>query len=400
MSSACLSPYADRLATYAQLLVAYQSYWRFEPFVQASGEGTPWHHEALLSRLNALDAAQIDQIDESAVAQQAFFADFFADIFALPTITQPSSDQQSGFPFWLTNGIGGRKLSQIQAFLAAVPPLSGTALEWCAGKGHLGRLLNYSQGVAVQSVEWQASLCAAGQALALQHDCQQHFTQLDVLTESVDDVVSRVDHALALHACGDLHRRLLEAGSSGGLESLHIAPCCYHLTAADVYQPLSATGKSNDLELSKSELKLAVQGQVTAGERVRRLRHRETLWRLMYQLARERYLGDPEYRSLPSVNKKWFSGQVVDFLRWACQQHDWQWPQQAAIEPLYTDARQRQLEIQRLELVRHVFRRPLEKYLILDRAAFLEEQGYQVKVTEFCDYRVSPRNFLIQARKS
>ncbi len=36
-----------------------------------------------------------------------------------------------------------------------------------------------------------------------------------------------------------------------------------------------------------------------------------------------------------------------------------------------------------MELVRHLFRRPLELWLVLDRALFLQEQGYRVEVGSF-----------------
>ena len=50
-----------------------------------------------------------------------------------------------------------------------------------------------------------------------------------------------------------------------------------------------------------------------------------------------------------------------------------------------------------MELVRHLFRRPLEIWLLLDRALFLEEQGYRVEVGTFCPKPTTPRNLLIRA---
>ena len=54
----------------------------------------------------------------------------------------------------------------------------------------------------------------------------------------------------------------------------------------------------------------------------------------------------------------------------------------------------------RMELVRHLFRRPLELWLVLDRALFLQEQGYQVELSQFCARELTPRNILIHAEKS
>jgi hypothetical protein len=55
--------------------------------------------------------------------------------------------------------------------------------------------------------------------------------------------------------------------------------------------------------------------------------------------------------------------------------------------------------VRRYELVRHLFRRPLELWLVLDYAIFLEEQGYQVRLGQFCARSLTPRNLMIDAVK-
>ena len=43
--------------------------------------------------------------------------------------------------------------------------------------------------------------------------------------------------------------------------------------------------------------------------------------------------------------------------------------------------------------------RTLELWLLLDRALYLQEQGYHVKLGTFCDYQLSPRNLLLLAER-
>jgi hypothetical protein len=50
-------------------------------------------------------------------------------------------------------------------------------------------------------------------------------------------------------------------------------------------------------------------------------------------------------------------------------------------------------------LVRGLFRRPLELWLVLDRALYLEENGYAVQVGEFCDSQLTPRNLMVLAQR-
>lgn len=55
--------------------------------------------------------------------------------------------------------------------------------------------------------------------------------------------------------------------------------------------------------------------------------------------------------------------------------------------------------MERLSLIQQVFQRPLELWLVLDQALYLEENGYLVSVNEFCPEEDTPRNILIQAKK-
>lgn len=60
---------------------------------------------------------------------------------------------------------------------------------------------------------------------------------------------------------------------------------------------------------------------------------------------------------------------------------------------------QRLAEVRNLELLRGLFRRPLELWLLLDRALLLEEQGYHVRIGSFCPSELTPRNLLLLAER-
>ena len=52
-----------------------------------------------------------------------------------------------------------------------------------------------------------------------------------------------------------------------------------------------------------------------------------------------------------------------------------------------------------LELVQGLFRRPLELWLVLDMALFLQDQGFSVQLGEFCPQQLTPRNLLLVAER-
>src|SRR5690606_15753317 len=123
----------------------------------------PWADQQLQQCLLALDEQQLKQIDNSSELQQQVFAPFFPALYALPQLTVPTAEQPlSPLPFWLENGIGGRKLQQIDAVCQHWPEQALPVVEWCAGKGRLGRILAHRFTAPVTSIEWQAALCRQG----------------------------------------------------------------------------------------------------------------------------------------------------------------------------------------------------------------------------------------------
>jgi hypothetical protein len=358
---------------YDQFLLEHSSFWQFSSFTCSEW---PWEQAASLQQ-------QINQ----ALAQ-----------LPRPVIPLPlNTHTVSTLPFWLTNAISGRKLAQINGFIQQFDSQQ-PVLEWCAGKGHLGRLLSFDRQLAVRSIEWQQTLCEQGQQLAQRYQLAQQFQHSDVM--QLDATSLPADHTMiALHACGDLHRRLLERFTEVRGNELFLAPCCYHLQAANCYQPMSALARQSALQLAKVDLKLAVQELVTGGQRVERLRTTEQLWRIIFQLYRSEVSGDASYQPLPSVAKQLFTNDIAQFMAWACQQQGLIEPSRAELIRLQPLAQQRLQLVYRIDQIRHLFRRPLELWLLLDRALFLEQHGYQVELREFCQYQDSPRNTLIIAKR-
>ncbi len=386
-------------AACSAVLQQNRQYWQLVPF---ACQQLPWDNPALAEKLLALPERDLACIDQDPALQQQHLGELFCDLFQLKYhLNAPESTliahELKPVPFWLTNGIGGRKMAQITAFSSQIPQSDLPLLEWCAGKGHLGRLLAWQFQRPVTSVEWQQQLCADGSALASQFNIPQRFVHADVLTPQGSAVLAPQQQVVALHACGQLHIELLRQAVSKGCQQLHLVPCCYHLIPDEQYQPLSALAQQADLALSHHDLKLAVQGQVTAGVRIEKLRHTEVKWRLAYQALRAALTGDNNSQPLSSVGKHWFSGDFADFARWAADQHQLPLPAAPDWQHYLTMGAEHAALVTRIELVRHLFRRPLERWLVLDRALYLQQHGYQVQLNAFCDYQVTPRNLLLQA---
>ena len=303
-------------------------------------------------------------------------------------------------PSYFSQGIKGRKWQQIQAFSQAVTVTSPT-IEWCAGKGHLGKVLAYQHQTNVHSLEWQASLCQAGMKEAQRLALPQQFSCVDVLKGEGGCAFESANSAVALHACGDLHRVLIERSIAASLTSVAISPCCYHLTHAAHYQPLSQQAQQGRTCLSKDNLKLAVKEVATASAREQRIKQLELRYRLGFDSWQREQTQQDQYLTVPSCSKALLSEGFGAFCKWAAAQKGLRFDETTEkIKDYEQIGHQRSHHVALIESVTQHFRQPLELWLVLDRALRFEEAGYQVTVSEFCEKSLTPRNLLICAQLS
>ncbi|NOH44359.1 methyltransferase [Vibrio cyclitrophicus] len=386
-------------------LLEHQIYWRSDPFHLCRTQQTPWRNvnRPLVDWLEGLSIQRIQTLKE----QPQLLADEL--IFFLPQLYAVNQNIQFGratlaglkLARGTGDGIPGRKLQQIVSMGEAVLEnhYGKEWLEWCSGKGFLGRILSQQSKQKVTSFEWQQSLCESGQAIADAQQLDMTFVQGDAFTEDAEEVFNIDQHAVALHACGDLHVELVKKSVFHGLPAVTISPCCYHLIREDVYQAMSCVARSSALTLSKSDLRIPLQETVTGGERVKRHRQLEMSYRLGFCQLLKAELGIDEYIPIPSIKKSELSEGFESFCGWASEVKGMSLG--AGINfGLYLEQGEALFwEMEKLSLVQQVFRRPLEIWLALDRAIYLQEQGYEASIEEFCERSITPRNLLIHGVK-
>lgn len=292
-----------------------------------------------------------------------------------------------------TSHIPGRKQAQIEAFAGSVGEVATPLLEWCAGKGHLGRLLGGYWRRPVLSLELDQTLCCEGKRLAARAGVEQDFLTADALDPDASRHLAG-HHAVALHACGDLHLALLRGAVERGATAVDLAPCCYYRTSAKDYVPLNPDA---GLRLSRDELHLAVTETATAGARDRRQRDRAMAWKLAFLEFRAEG-GIPRERTFKPIPAGWYGSGFDAWMERLAKREGLEFPARPDGPAWEAKGWARQRDVMRLDLARLAFRRPLEIWLALDRALYLARRGYRVSLAEFCDRAVTPRNLLIQAR--
>ncbi len=302
------------------------------------------------------------------------------------------------WPKGFESGIKRRKWQQIYRFASAVPTMSGGVVDWCAGKGHLSRVLTELGHGPLEAIERESSLCAAGRELAKGQQLPVRFHQLDVLHTDTAAVLKQAQHAVALHACGSLHVSLIEQAVCQPLRTLTIAPCCYHLDEAP--RQLSNLGQQARLSPTRDQLRMAVQDQTTAPNTVKRRRRQLNRMRLGFDLLQRELRGTDEYLTTPPLPNTWAERPFDEFCHHLAKARGVEIPSETDLAPYLNRGTQREHQLVRLELLRHLFRRPLELWWIMDRALYLQQHGYSVDLKTFCGRQHSPRNVVILAQLS
>lgn len=388
--------FTDSLTRLDQFLKANQNLWRPQPFKErrpAWCADAPVLCEALLD-LPDHELGCYAQDDQALLDFLQGYLPVLRQLHDWQTVSQfvhhPVADPGPHF-LW---EIPGRKWQQITSFAAALDQVKHPLLEWCGGKGHLGRLLARQWRVPITTVDKDEHLCHAGESLAQRAHIDQEFVATDVLTESHVTMMTQ-KHIVALHACGELHRALLRQAVAAQVPAIDLAPCCYYFGAAEHYQPFS---DGLQLHLTRDDLRLAVTETVTASPRQIEWRDQEMAWKLGVDQLRRDCSGDDRYHPIKPIDKAWLRQSFEEFCYCLAQRDQWQL--NAKIDFTYYEAHgwQRQREVMRFNLLRQAFRRALEMWLVLDIACFLVGHGYSVRIGQFCLRPITPRNLLISAQ--
>ncbi|WP_407293631.1 methyltransferase [Stutzerimonas zhaodongensis] len=389
----------ERFLRLDSFLLQHQALWRPRPFTHLR---LPWEtdHPELAHwlRTRSLDEAEAAHNHPERLPAPAPFTQLAAESIELSHVEKlPHTPPQGAEPRQSVD-VPGRKWLQIQAFDAALafsaPPHRW--LDWCSGKGHLGRQLA-RRGGELTCLEWDQTLVSAGAHLSQKLGIDAEHSHQDVMTDDVAAQLNRETTPVALHACGDLHVRLITLSIAQRCHQLAIAPCCYNRIQADRYNPLSSLGQQSALSLSRDDLGLPLSETVTAGVRERRQRDQSMAWRLGFDLLQRDLPGTDAYLPTPSLPSSWLKKSFERYCRDLAALKQLPEPPSRDWRLLEQRGWQRLAEVRNLELVRGLFRRPLELWLLLDRALALAENGYSVRLGTFCPSELTPRNLMLLA---
>ncbi len=394
-----------QLGALTALLRDHAPLWRPRPFIEAH---PAWTRDlpALAAWLEGLSPEAIDALDADPAAAPhdapAAWEALRRAAAQAAAVPEAPPAPRAALPDPLRARVPPRKWAQLEAFAAQVHPCpqATSLLDWCAGKGHLGRALAASLGLPVLHVERQRPLCAQGAALDAEAGVCGGYHTADVLRgPPLPSPPPAAPLAVALHACGVLTDTLLRLAVAQGWPALFAAPCCYHmLGGAAAWRPLSAAGAASGLELDPRELRLAIYDEVIASPVERAARRRQMAWRLAVDLLVREASGRDAYHTLGNLSAETWHLPFDAFARQTADARGYPLPPRFDPAQALRRGEERAHRARALALVRGLFRRPLEVWLVLDRALLLAEAGRPVTVQTFCPTHLTPRNLMIASR--
>ena len=209
---------------------------------------------------------------------------------------------------------------------------------------------------------------------------------------------------IGLHTCGKLALDLIRVSSSKKVPALVNFGCCYQTLdkSADL-QNISKFAQSLDhLWMTKFALTLSCRAHHKMDEEDYDLKLKVKLYRYaIHMLLHDKY-GIKDLVSLGNSSPKLYEQSFGVYVQEQFKR--------VQIEPRHTEEELNsyfadpdlKILIARMmaaDLIRNALGRVMELYLLLDRAIYLEEQGYEVQVQEFFNKELSPRNIGITATR-
>ncbi len=296
------------------------------------------------------------------------------------------------FPF-----MNARKRGQVATILRVLResfPTLSEVVDVGAGRGQLTTQASAALSVTAIGLERDPERVAVATALA--GDLPVRFVTADVLSPTENPLLALPPdpHRLliALHGCGELADALVTAAVATRAAVLLLA-CCPQKIRALRRTALAPGGPTLPREILGLANVLA-RTQGIEGDLRQALATKEARLALRYLLA-ARGTTIPAGEEMRGVNRRKANAGFAVFARAVCQVRGFPSPRPDEIAAAAEQAHVHYLAQRRLSLPRSMLGRPLEIFLALDRALYLQRHGYHTQVVELFPVAYSPRNLAV-----
>jgi hypothetical protein len=304
----------------------------------------------------------------------------------------PGQPPAVDFPFMNT-----RKRGQVAAILRVlreVFPAPSEIVDVGAGRGQLTAQASSALSVTAIGLERDPERVAVATALA--RDLPVRFVTADVLSPTENPLLSMPPDPrrllMALHGCGELADALVTAAVATRAAVLLLA-CCPQKIRGQQRMALMPGGPAWPRKiLGLANVMARTQG--IEGALKHALATKKSRLALRTMLA-TRGTAIPAGEEMRGVNRRKANAGFAIFAQAVCQARGFPAPTPHEIAAADKQAHAHYLAQRRLSLPRSMLGRPLEIFLAIDRALYLQHHGYDTRVVELFPAAYSPRNIAV-----
>jgi hypothetical protein len=394
------------LAQLEQLLVPYQKIWGQEIIhhFKAGLKDYPqaWLHDALsLSHyeLWQLDCNTFTELSDSSLKE------FFQTLSCASVQPSPKENSKNYFDSKLFFRVKGKKLHEVSALLGLLEERRNeehkSLIDIGAGQGHLTRICAEKLSLNCHAIEQNSDFIALGlkrlkysplinpkSSLKFHHQTFGEARALDLIIDKDGETTI----LLGLHTCGALAIDQLKVSERfNKLTNINI-PCCYQKLT-----DLKLCNLSGHVQLPWSSYALTLAARAHGHISYADFCHKERVKYYRYALhwfLQEFYLRD-DFQSVGDSAKRDYRGSFSSYLKSKIEFLKLDPKPLQKVDPhkwyLSAHVQQTLRELFVANIIRWRFGQALEQILLIDRALWMEDKGFNVKIEKIFDSNQSPR---------
>lgn len=270
------------------------------------------------------------------------------------------------------------------------------------GIGALAQVLNRQYELQMHSVDMDPVLQNTGMLRQKRMDknrltqVQYHEHKVAHDNEEFKKLLGPGTLTLGLHTCGDLSVHQMRSTIETKSKVLINFGCCYNRLVDTETQNLSHYARSLPSQIiqNKFALTLAARAHRKTDEEDYSFKLKVKYFRYTFHLLMCDEFGMPEMMTLGNSSKKLYDAPFNLYAEEQFRRLGLTPPPSEKLNAYFENSERKELirEMLTAGFIRNVFGRLLEAYILLDRAIFMEESGYDSQLLQFFEEEISPRN--------
>jgi hypothetical protein len=352
----------------------------------------PWLYE--ISRLSIDQRVQFDAKRDYTVLKDSTWINLVEEINDICTFEKVERSESK--QHFLGNAKKRHELTQLGHILS--PYQKKQTVDFGGGVGNFAYFLEQEHSMKVQVLEQDKVLIDKGIAKLGKLGSNVKFSLCKISKES-NTSLENFDLGVGLHTCGNFSNDIFRLAISQKLPSLINFGCCYTKIQDDDYNISIESNKH--LYFNQRALSFATLGFGPIPEDFFHFREKIVNFKMSYYHWLYQTHGIIDFVSMSNSRRTLFDKSFYEFSTITTDKHF----QSISLDSEYemntfynsTENKDLMSYFWAYYAIARYFGELIETYILLDRALFLQDHGYSVKIIDVFDPNISPRNKAIMA---